>query len=211
MGHVSHAILYQDPDRNRTHPRELLLDTLMKGEIDRLGESLFHLFRQTPHVFLAFCHLTLLSLRLPGVPDSIAGERLDLAHSIVDQLRALTGVVRPLSHHFAGLAAITLVENMSSDRSGTTLHKLRAMLDNGYIDEDIDISKSMAHKTLWNAPLSSFISKKLGDNAPLMANEAGSSRGGLEHLADAAVGNGPNGEAADWTTVGAKGFLSEFE
>ena len=100
---------------------------------------------------------------------------------------------------------------MSSDQSGTTLHKLRAMLDSGYIEEDMESSKSKAHKTLWNAPLSFFISKTLGDNAPLTANEAGSLRGGLEHLADAAVGNGPNGEAADWTTVGAKGFLSGFE
>ena len=211
LGHVSHAILYQDPERNRTHPRELLLDTLLKGEIDRLGESLYHTFRQTPHIFLAFAHLTLLSLRLPGFPDSIAGERLDLAHSIADQLSSSTGVVRPLMHHFAGLAAITLAENMSKDQSGSTLLKLRTMLDTGYIEEDVESSKSRPHKTLWNAPLSSFIGKKLGENAPQTANDAGSSRGGLQHLADAAVGNRPNGEAAEWTTVGAKGFLSEFE
>ena len=211
LGHVSHAILYQDPERNRTHPRELLLDTLLKGEVDRLGEGLYHYFRQMPHAYLAFAHLKLLSLRLPGFPDSIASERLDLAHSIADHLNTSTGVVRPLAHHFAGLAAITFAENMSNDQFIPILQKLRSILDTGYVREDIESSKSRPLKTTWNAPISSFISKKLGDSDSQTANEAGSSRGGLQHLADAAVGNGPNGEAADWTAVGAKGFLNEFE
>lgn len=208
---MSQAILYQDPERSRTHPRELLLDTLLKGEVDRLGEGLYHTFRQMPHVYLAFAHLKLLSLRLPGFPDSIASERLDLAYSIADQLSTSTGVVRPLTHHFAGLAAITFAENLGNDQTVISLQKLRAILDTGFILEDTESSKSRPHKTIWNAPISSFISKKLGDSAPQTANEPGSSRGGLEHLADAAVGNGPNGDAADWTAVGAKGFLNEFE
>lgn len=211
LGHVSHAILYQDPERNRTHPRELLLDTLLKGEVDRLGEGLYHYFRQMPHAYLAFAHLKLLSLRLPGFPDSIASERFDLAHSIADHLNTSTGVVRPLTHHFAGLAAIAFAENMSNDQFITILQKLRSVLDTGYVREDIESSKSRPLKTTWNAPISSFISKKLGDSDAQTANDAGSSHGGLQHLADAAVGNGPNGEAADWTAVGAKGFLNEFE
>ena len=211
LGHVSHAILYQDPERNRSHPRELLLDTLLKGEVDRLGESLYHTFQQTPHIYQAFAHLTLLSQRLPGFPDSIASERLENAYSIVDQLSSSTGDVRPLTHHFAGLAAIELTEHMSNDQSGSTLQKLRALLDTGYVQEDIESSKSRPHRTFWNAPISSFISKKLGDNVTQTANDPGSSRGGLEHLADAAVGNGPNDEATDWTAVGVKGFLHEFE
>ncbi len=211
LGHVSNAFLYQDPDRNRTHPRELLLDTVLKGEIDRLGEGLYHTFQQTPHVYLAFAHLTLLSLRLPGFPNSIASERLDLAHSIADQLSSSMDVVRPLTHHFAGLAAITLAENMADDQSGTTLQKLRNVLDSGYVQEDIESSNSKPYKTLWNAPISSFITKKLGDSASQTANDPDSSRGGLQHLADAAVGNGINGETTDWTAVGAKGFLNEFE
>ena len=211
LGHVSHAILYQDPQRNRSHPRELLLDTLLKGEVDRLGESLYDYFRQEPHVFLAFAHLKLLSLRLPGFPDSVASERLDLAHSIADHLATSTGSVQPLTHHFAGLAAIIAAENNSNEQSVTILRKLRAVLDAGYSREDIESSKSRPHKTVWNAPISSFVSKKLGDGNAQSANDGGSSRGGLQHLADAAVGNGPNGEAADWTAVGAKGFLDEFE
>ena len=211
LGHVSQAILYQDPKRNRTHPRELLLDTLLKGEIERLGESLYHTFRQSPHNFLAFSHLTLLSLRLPGFPDdSIAGDRLHLAHTIVDQLSSTPGVVSPLTHHFAGLAAITLAENMSDDYSGSALQKLRVMYA-GYVEEDVESSKPRPHMTPWNAALSTFISKKLGENAAETSNESGPSRGGLQHLADAAVGNSPNGEAADWTTVGAKGYLTELE
>ena len=211
LGHVSHAILYQDPERNRSHPRELLLDTLMKGEIDRLGEGLYHVFRQMPHVCLAFAHLKLLSLRLPGIPDSIASERLDLAYTIVDQLGSSTGGVRPLTHHFAGLAAMTLAENMGHDQSVAALQKLRAILDTGYLREDIDSSNCSPHKTIWTAPISSFITKKLGDRAPQIIDDVGSALGGLQHLADAAVGNGPNEEAIDWTTAGAKGFLSEFD
>ena len=211
LGHVSHAILYQDPQRNRTHPRELLLDTLLKGEVDRLGESLYHYFRQEPHLFLIFAHLKLLSLRLPGFPDSVASERLDLAHSIADHLATSTRSVQPLTHQFAGLAAIIAAENNSNEQSVTICQKLRAVLDAGYSREDIESSKSRPHKTAWNAPISSFLSKKLGDGNPQSVNDGGSSRGGLQHLADAAVGNGPNGEAADWTAVGAKGFLNEFE
>ena len=204
-------MLYQDPERNRTHPRELLLDTLIKGEIERLGEGLYHYFRQMPHVYLAFAHLKLLSLRLPGFPDSIASERLDLAHSIADQLSTSTGSIQPLTHHFVGLAAITFAENMSNDQSISALQKLRAILDTDYVREDIESSKSRPHKTIWNAPISSFISKKLGDSGPQTANDAGSSHGGLQHLADAAVGNGPNGDTAEWSVIGAKGFLHEFE
>ena len=183
----------------------------MKGEIDRLGEGLYHIFQQTPHVYLAFAHLTLLSLKLPGFPDSIASERLDLAHSIADQLISSIGVIWPLTHHFAGLAAITLAENTGNDYTGSTLQKLRALLDTGFIHEDIASSKSSPHKTLWNAPISSFISKKIGDNATQTANDPDSLRGGLQQLADAAMDNSSNGEAVDWTTVGAKGFLREFE
>lgn len=211
LGHVSHAILYQYPERNRSHPRELLLDHLMKGEIDRLGEGLYQTFRQAPHLYLAFAHLKLLSLRLPGFPDSITTELLDLAYTVVDQLSSPIGGVRPLTHHFAGLAAITLAENMGNEQSVATLQKLRAILDTGYVREDIESSKSRPHKTVWNVPISSFISKKLGDSAPQASNDSMTSRGGLQHLADAAVGNNSNGEATDWTAVGAKGFLNEFE
>ena len=176
-----------------------------------MGESLYHYFRQEPQVFLAFAHLKLLSLRLPGYPDSTASERLDLAHSIADRLATSTSSVQPLIHHFAGLAAIISAENNSSEESMTILQKLRAILDAGYSREDIESSKSRLHKTVWSGPISSFISKKLGDGNPQTGNDGGSSRGGLQHLADAAVGNGPNGDAADWTAVGAKGFLNEFE
>lgn len=183
----------------------------MKGEVDRLGEGLYHIFHQTPHVYLAFAHLKLLSLRLPGFPDSTASERLDLAYTIVDQLGSSTGGVRPLTHHFAGLAAITLAENMDHDQSVAALQKLRAIIDTGYLREDIDSSNARPHKTIWTAPISSFITKKLGDRAPQVVDDVGSALGGLQHLADAAVGNGPNGEATDWTTAGAKGFLNEFD
>ena len=187
----------------------------MKGEIDRLGEGLYQTFRQTPHIYLAFAHLKLLSLRLPGFPDSIATERLDLAHTIVDQLNSLTGCVRPLTHHFAGLAAITLAENMGNDQSMASLQKLRAILDTGYIQEDIESSKSRPHKTSWNAPISSFITKKFGDGfgdgVPQTATDSNTSHGGLRHLADAAVGNDSSEQATDWTAVGAKGFFNEFE
>lgn len=141
----------------------------------------------------------------------MANERLDLAHTIVDQLGVSIGGIRPLTHHFAGLAALTFAENMGNDQSVATLQKLRAILDSGYAREDIESSKSRPHKTIWNAPISSFITKKLGDRAPQAVDDAGSSRGGLQHLADAAVGNGSTGEATDWTAVGAKGFLNEFE
>ena len=212
LGHVSHAFLYQDPQRNRSHPRELLLDTLLKGEVDRLGESLYQYLRQEPTIFLAFAHLKLLSLRLPGFPDSIASERLNLAHSIADHLDTSTGSVQPLTHHFAGLAAIICAENNSNEQSVTILQKLRTVLDAGYSRENIiEPSKSRLHKTGWHAPIVSFISKKLGENNPQTGNDGGSSHGGLQHLADAAVGNGPNGDVADWTAVGAKGFLNEFE
>lgn len=183
----------------------------MKGEVDRLGEGLYHTFRQTPHVYLAFAHLKLLTLRLPGFPNSIATERLDLAHTIVDQLGSATDGVRPLTHHFAGLAAITLSEDLSNDQSVAALQKLRAILDSGYVRDDIESSKSRPHKTIWNAPISSFITKKLGDGVPHSVDDVGNARGGLQHLADAAVGNGSSGEATDWNAVGAKGFLSEFE
>ncbi len=183
----------------------------MKGEIDRLGEGLFQTFNQTPHIYLAFAHLKLLCLAFPGLPNSAEADRLELVYTIVDQLGSPTDCVQPLTHHFAGLAAIILAENMGNDHAMANLHKLRAILDNGYVREDVESSKSRPLKTAWNAPISSFITKKLGDRALQGFDDAGSSHGGLQHLANAAVGNGPNGDASDWTAVGAKGFLNEFE
>ena len=180
----------------------------MKGEIDRLGEGLFQTFGQTPHVYLAFAHLKLLSLRFS---DSVEADRLDLVYTIVDQLGSATDGIQPLTHHFAGLAAIILAESMANDQAVATLQKLRAILINGYVREDIESSKSRPLRTIWNAPISSFITKKLGDRAPQNLDDTGSSHGGLQHLANAAVGNGPNGEASDWTAVGAKGFMNDFE
>ena len=183
----------------------------MKGELDRLGESLYHMFRQMPHLRLAFDQLKLISLRIPGFADPADPEHLNLAHAIVDQLGSPTGGVLPLNHHFAGLAAMTLADNMDNEQSVAGLQKIRAILDTGYVRDDIESSKSRPHKTAWNSPISSFITKKLGDGALQMANDSVTSRGGLQHLADAAVGDGSSGEAADWTAVGAKGFLKEFE
>lgn len=211
LGHISNAMLYLDSERNHSHPRELLLDTVLKGEVDRLGECLHHIFPPMPHVNLAFAHLKLLSLRLPSSLGSTASERLDLADLNADQLSSPTSIIRPLIHHFAGLAAIILAEDVSDAQSVTSLRRLQAVLDTGYIQDNIESSKSAPHKTLWNAPISSFISKKLRSGSSGSANERGSSRGGLQHLADAAVGNGSNGMAADWTAVGVKGFLTEFE
>ena len=183
----------------------------MKGEVDRLGESLHQSFRETPHIYLAFTHLKLLETTLPGSPNSLATERLDLARTIVDQLGSTTRCLRPLTHHFAGLAAITLSEDLGNDQSVVALQKLRAILDTGYIYEEVESSKTRPHTTMWNAPISSFITKKLGDGAPPIVDAPGTSHGGLQHLADAAVGNGSNGGATDWNAVGAKGFMSEFE
>ena len=183
----------------------------MKGEVDRIGESLYQLFRETPHIYLAFTHLKLVSLTLPGFPNSQATERVDLARTIVDQLGSATRGLRPLTHHFAGLAAITLSEDLGNDQSVVALQKLRTILDTGYVHEEIESSKSRPHTTMWNGPISSFITKRLGDGAPPTVDDPGTSHGGLQHLADAAVGNGSNGGATDWNAVGAKGFLTEFE
>ena len=211
LGHVSHAILYQDPERNRSHPRELLLDDVLKGEIDRLHESLYHEFNQTRHLYLAWSHLVLLSSQLPGFSNYTASQASDTAHAIIVQLSSSTSDLRPLNHHFAGLAAITLAEDMDKDKSVASLQQLRGVLDTGYIREDIESGNSRPHKTIWNAPISSFIAKKLGDSDAQTVNEPGSSHGGLQHLADAAVGNGPSEEGTDWTAGGAKGFLNVFE
>ena len=45
------------------------------------------------------------------VPSGWTTERLDLAHTIVDQLSSPTGGLRPLTHQIAGLAAITLADS----------------------------------------------------------------------------------------------------
>ena len=195
----------------RQDPQYNLVDSFLKGEVDRLGESLYQLFRDTPHIYLAFAHLKLVSLTLPGFPSCVATERLELARTIVDQLGSATRGLRPLTHQFAGLAAIALSEDLGNEQSVVALQKLRAILDTGYVDEEIESSKTRPHTTMWNAPISSFITKKLGDGAPPTVDDPGTSHGGLQHLADAAVGNGSNGGATDWHAVGVKGFLTEFE
>ena len=209
LGHLTEGMLYYSPDPNSPYPsssRPLLTATL-KEELDTFHDSARTAFQSSPNLHLAYLHVKLLADRHLETYTSNASNILNGVFQIVASLRQSQGIC-PLTHHWAGLAALTLTDFLDDSNAGRALHDLRDGLQSGQI-------RQLSGSLPWDASIASFIVKKTG-----------SDRGGLEHLADAAVGksksdegqegDGPFSKAAvgapvDWTVLTMKGYLNHFE
>lgn len=196
--------------------------------INRLDESLQHL-QELPHVRLAFCHLKLLSNRLVSGYQSNTNEIVEGALSIVNQLQAPNTSSAPFGHHIAALAAITLAESLKlPSHTSKALDGLQS-LQTTLSASRLTFYPFTADKTVWNTSILAYITKKVEEHAASTSQTLNNdvdmpagTRGGLQHLADAAVGNSNDNDGnnaqdgghlvpVDFTKAGRKGYLTFFE
>lgn len=191
----------------------MLLGRALRGELQRFRESTEQYFGTLKHVHLAYLHVKLLSDRhletnISNTKAIMSGAFKTISLLATDQNRA-----SPLTHHFAALATITLAEVIDRDPQpiGDALQLLQSNLENGQVQYPYGVANN---RPAWSTAISAFISKKAGS--------AIGGRGGLQHLADAAVGvDGGHagedvgkkleGQPIDWTAMTIEGYLRLFE
>lgn len=191
-----------------------LLSEIMYAILDAYRINMKGLFATMPQLELAYLHTKLFADRLMEVYVSHSSRIVEGAFRIVTILRQKPGP-HPLTHHWAGLAAVTLskclsvgMEDHSADEITGALHGLREGLQSGQVRD------CQGRKTIWDQTIASFITKKL-DPAQR-----------LEGLADAAVGNtqgniGQQGQdlgtkgtrtgRMDWSASTKQGYLNLFD
>ena len=180
----------------------------MRGEVARISESVEPHLPRLPLVHLAYLHIKLLSEKATETAYSNDQPAIDAAIHTINILHpnVLSQSTSPLEYHFAGLSATALA--LAIDANPITiiesLSRLRQFCDNGRLPP------------AWSSPICSYITTQLEaqQNRAAAVGAAGTNdRGGLQHLADAAVGaeNGKKDKKVDWSALTARGYLTMFE
>lgn len=199
LGHVADAIRYP-PEATLKSPFRFSLKFL-NGELERFREEVEPMFASLPHVHLAFLHVKHFLKR--GLSHHFY-ESDGLVHVALEVVDIVTGdqlPMSPLTHHFASLAAVTLVESTQETLKSSTpppgtvlgcLHHLRQWLEK---DNNPLAVTPESGKQGWNTVIAHFIATNVSKGNSQAGgsnnNSSGTSidRGGLQHLAEAAVGS----------------------
>ncbi|KAI9818788.1 MAG: Glucose-responsive transcription factor [Pycnora praestabilis] len=178
-----------------------LIGKLLNGEIERFRESIDSVIGSLNLVYLSYFHVKLLMTR--HTPTSEPHDLLGPAQRMASILNSAATPITPLNHHFAALAALTLVElaDISETKEGAWkgLANLREAFDNrrGFATQEDSVG--------WDSAVRDLIVKKQhqaqsGGSGPLLGNH-----GGLQHLADLAVGERGSGTTSNTNTIGGPG------
>ena len=178
----------------------------MKGELDLLYRTIEPL-SLLPQTHLALLHLKLLAAKTTESFLSSDKPAIDAATQAIELLRSekLPPASSPLEHHQIALIAAVLA------------FALPVVDERQSVVEALEELKNVVEKRLapaWREKVAAFINAKIEGAAKTEGNEGG--RGGLEHLANAAVGSGgekeeKEGEGMDWSAVLGKGYFSLYE
>ena len=178
-----------------------MISTLLTGELERFRESFPHSLPpiHLPLLHLAYFHVRLLIKRY--APSSTNEELLTPAMQIANMLSQNLGLVTPLSHHFAALAAATLVELRDEKSEKEAESGLSLIVD--YINSlsrapatpdvpkdwysiitDILLRRDRANS---NAEGKASQNRARAERLSMGADAQEISRGSLQHLADLAT------------------------
>lgn len=207
LGNISDGLLFHSEGVFEGHSAGAILFQCLNGELNRFRESVEHLFASVPFLHLSFLHVKLLlnryTLANQFETDDVAGVALEMVAILcTDQCPT-----SPLTHHFATLSAAALVENAPKTDTGDII--VRALQDLRYwLEKDSNpVSSSPDNgRPRWNTSIVNYITVNLqqiqqrfpGNGTPI-------DRGGLQHLADAAVGKAETMGGEKGTEEGAKG------
>ena len=189
LGHISDALLYHSEYTVDDRHQGAMLVRLLNGELERLHESVEMMFASVPFLHLAFLHVKLVlnrtAIALQIGTDGMAGVALEIVAILcTDRCR-----ISPLTHHFASLSAAALVETgliETSDAMVRGLQDLRYWLEK---DSHPMSAAPGSGRASWNKAVAQYIAVNLPRIEPRQpASGTPVDRGGLQHLADAAVG-----------------------
>lgn len=178
-----------------------LIATLLTGELERFRESFPHALTPVhlPLLHLAYFHVRLLMKR--HAPGTTTDELLQPALQTANILSINPGLVTPLTHHFAAVAAVTLIELRDERSEKDAESGIALLLDYvnslGRPSPPPDAPKdwySVVSETLIrrdransNAEGKATANRVRADRLSLGADAQEISRGSLQHLADLAT------------------------
>ena len=226
MGHIANEFLCHPQLVPTDYPSATVVSRLLNGELERFRESTEPTFHMIPVVHLAYVHARIMFERHAFGYASRSGI-IRLALDCVALLCADKCSRTPLIRHFASLAALTLVEALSTTKNNDSavqgLQSLCYWLENRWNGPKATADASSGS---WAVPVVKYIRSNLTRvHKPITSSESPVDRGGLQHLADAAVGdtdtvNGNripeddgralDSEPIDWTASTIKGYLNIF-
>ena len=184
LGDLTNGWLYSEPGVDTPQSRDI---TRMMRRTLNTFSLVVEAFPTLHHLRLAYLHVQLLADRYLERNISHASRIVKGAIEIASLLRRNdTEAVSPLTHHWAALAAITLVEcveRMGHRESIVALHELLSCVSSGQLRS---LESAQADATAWDKVISAFITKRI-EQRGAQGPEHDTGRGGLEHLADAAV------------------------
>ena len=185
-------------DKARPHSRSLL-NQVIKTEV-RSKRRLMKEFPAFSQLHLAYLHLQLLAdIQLEVYDTNNILERARTIATLITQ--GNPPVVCPLTHHWTALAAVSLMEHLvKSDNDNETIAVSRKLLDR-------------LSSRQWDRAIAARLEK----HRP--GPEHDNDRGGLEHLANAAVGKSKTTDVEQMTgneplqlvVQTSQGYLSVFE
>jgi hypothetical protein len=183
LGNLVDSVLYvETPLGAHSISGRKLSDALRMG-LERLRESLEPIFPTSPFTRLAFLHVRIL-IEWYWAGDQAGRDDINgMALEVVDLLCAAQYPMNPLIHHFASLAAIILKESLrypANEAAHRKLDELRLWIEKG-------------GKLGWEPALLQFLAGASMPNQRhshdmLPTDQSSINRGGLQFLANAAVG-----------------------
>lgn len=223
LGHISDALLYHSERTFVDRSSGAILFRVLNGELERVGESVEPLFASVSFLHLSFLHVKLVLNRHALAHQFETDGVIGVALEIVAILCADQCPISPLTHHFASLSAAALVENASTETGDVIvrgLQDLRYWLEK---ESNPMSSAPQSGRASWNTSIAQYIAVNLPRiQQRLPSNGTPIDRGGLQHLADAAVGKtettggengteerakGSEGGNVDFTASMTKGYL----
>lgn len=173
----------------------------------RYRESVEHLFGEAPFLHLSFLHVKLLLNRYTLAHQFETDEVVGVALEMVKILTKDRCPTSPLTHHFATLSAAALLENApKTDTGDIIMRKLQALCY--WLEKNSNSMSSSPDngRPRWNTTIANYITANLQQiQQRLPSNGTPIDRGGLQHLADAAVGKAETMGGEKGTEEGAKG------
>ena len=171
--------------------REILSD------IERFRENVEPFLSSWPFLNLAYWHIKLLMEPYTVEYVIYTGDKVSMAFKMTTILCSSTHPVSPLAHHFTALAVNTFLDSLATNDSNKDVKRALDDLWSGLEDGRILGGPSQVDdKPGWAIAIQDAIGKKMQQlqqqqQAPGNIDTA-IDRGGLQHLADAAVGESEN-------------------
>ena len=161
------------------------------------------LFASWPSLNLAYWHVMLLIQPYTVGYSHQLNDPAGMTSKLATMLYSTAAPVSPFAHHFAVLATTNLFKVLTNDSQNKEakrdLEGLWKGLKEGRILRGPSSGVQEDKKSSWNSALADLIGKKLQQcqqqhcqQQHVSSNETAIDRGGLQHLADAAVGESEN-------------------